>query len=127
MTLRFSPPRGSARWFAVLFLPALLAACAGSEVGSMLSPASAPSAQTDAPATAPAPAAPAAPAVAARAAPAGRSAQGAPVPQATSQSLTPEQINGECWLSIESNKKVRDLDQRLKLVNKCVEERTKDR
>lgn len=117
MTLRFSPPRGAARWLVAFSLPALLAACAGSGAGSLLSPA--PVAQGDASATA----APASPAAPGRAAPAGRSAQGAPAPD--TQSLTPEQINAECWMSIENNKKVRDLDQRLKLVDKCVEERSK--
>jgi hypothetical protein len=109
------------RVLAAMFALGLLSACADTNMGSLVTPAAAPAAQSDATTTAAA----ATPPPPARAAPAGRSAQGAPVPQTTPRSLTPEQINGECWMSIESNKKVRDIDQRLKLVDKCVEERTK--
>ena len=110
---------GPARALAAALLLGLLSACADANMGSLISPAATPAAQSDTTAAA----APASLAAPARAAPAGRSAQGAAIPQATPQSLTPEQINAECWMSVEG--KARDLDQRLKLVGKCVEERNK--
>jgi hypothetical protein len=112
-----------ARLLAAVLGLGLLSACADTNMGSLIPSDSArpPAAQSEAAAT------PASPPPPNRSAPAGRSAQGAPVPQATPQSLTPEQINAECWMTVEGNKKVRDIDQRLKLVDKCVEERTKGR
>jgi hypothetical protein len=38
--------------------------------------------------------------------------------------LTATEINGECWMDPAINK-IRDLDHRLKLVDKCVEQKTK--
>lgn len=110
----------SVRAVAALALLALLGGCGGTNIGSLLSPTPAPAAQGDA-----ATAASATPAVPARSAPAGRSAQGAPVPQEAPHVTTPEEISAACWMSLESNKKVRDIDQRMKLVDKCIEERTK--
>lgn len=105
----------------------LLSACSGGagNLGSLMPSGAAPAAaQRDAAASSSASSS-AAPSVPARAAPAGRSAQGAAMPQPTPQVTTPEQINADCWMLAEANKKLRDLDQRLKFVDKCVEERTK--
>jgi hypothetical protein len=115
----------SARVLALVVSLGLLSACADANMGSMLTPTPAPAPAAQSAAVAP-PAVTAPPAAAgppSRSTPAGRPAQSA----ATPQSLTPEQVNAECWMIAESNKKVRDIDQRLKLVDKCVQERTQGR
>jgi hypothetical protein len=66
-----------------------------------------------APAEAPAPAAPAAAAPTA-----------ADKPAKAPEHLTRAQINEQCWLAPEINK-IRDLDQRMKLVDKCVDQKSK--
>lgn len=104
-----------ARVGAAVLSVAVLSACADANMGSLLTPAATPAATTSEVAATTAPAPP-------RADSGGRADQ-----SAAAQSLTPEQINAECWMSVESNKKVRDIDQRLKLVDKCVEERTRGR
>jgi len=48
----------------------------------------------------------------------------APVAEPAPQRLTATQINEQCWMSPEINK-VSDLDRRAKLVDKCVNARTK--
>ena len=51
---------------------------------------------------------PAAPAVAA-----------APPPQ---EPMTPEKAKADCWMKYENDKKIKNIDQRLTLVEKCVDE-----
>ena len=58
--------------------------------------------------------APAAPQPAAQAA-----APSAPPPKAA---LTPEEAKAQCWMKYESDKKVKSIDQRLTLVEKCVDD-----
>jgi uncharacterized lipoprotein YajG len=58
--------------------------------------------------------APAAPQPAAQAA-----APSAPPPKAA---LTPEEAKAQCWMKYESDKKVKNIDQRLTLVEKCVDD-----
>ena len=95
----------------VLGLLAALGGCAeGTSTTSLIPNAIA---TAVAPAEAPAPAAPAA------AAPAP-----AEKPAKAPERLTRAQINEQCWLAPEINK-VRDLDQRMKLVDKCVDQKTK--
>lgn len=56
---------------------------------------------------------------------AARAASPAPIEAAATTYLTPQEINGECWMQVENNRAVRDIDARLKLVEKCVAEKTK--
>ena len=83
-----------ARPLRILSLGTLLAlsACAGGTGSADLSPA-APSQQT---AIAP-----------------------APPPQ---EPLTPEKAKADCWMKYEGDKKIKNIDQRLSLVEKCVDE-----
>ena len=62
--------------------------------------------------------APAAPPPAASAAPAQAPAP-APAKQAA---LTPEQAKGQCWMKYENDRRAKSIDERLKLVEKCVDE-----
>lgn len=48
----------------------------------------------------------------------------ATAPKAASRALSPTEINEECWMSNEVNK-VKDLDAKAKLVDKCVAEKMK--
>ena len=57
--------------------------------------------------------APAAPAPQQAAAPA------APPPQ---EPLTPEKAKADCWMKYEGDKKIKNIDQRLSLVEKCVDD-----
>ena len=41
------------------------------------------------------------------------------------QRLTATQINEKCWMSAEANK-VADLDKRMRVVDKCIAEKTKE-
>jgi hypothetical protein len=43
----------------------------------------------------------------------------APPPQ---EPLTPEKAKADCWMKYEADKKVKNIDQRLALVEKCVDE-----
>ncbi len=70
-----------------------LAACAGSTGSADLSPAAPPSQQS---AIAP-----------------------APPPQ---EAMTPEKAKADCWMKYESDKKVKNIDQRLTRVEKCVDD-----
>jgi hypothetical protein len=83
------------------FLPLLtfvcaltLAACAQGNSAADLAPSAQPTAAQ--PATAPAPAAPKGP-------------------------MTPEQAKADCWMKYEEDKKIKNIDQRLALVEKCVD------
>ena len=83
-------------------------------------------------AAAPAPAVPTEPAATTRPIPAARAAAAAsnprpaapPAAAADAGPKTPAQVNEECWMDPNINK-VRDLDQRLKLVDKCVDQKMK--
>jgi hypothetical protein len=86
------------------FLPLLtfacaltLAACAQGNSTADLAPSAQPAVAQ--PAAAPAPAAPAAP----------------------KGPMTPEQAKADCWMKYEEDKKVKNIDQRLALVEKCVD------
>ena len=81
------------RVIAALCMCAMLAACAQGNTSADLAPSPAP--QPAAQAAAPA----------------------APAPQAA---LTPEEAKTQCWMKYESDKKVKNIDQRLALVEKCV-------
>jgi hypothetical protein len=70
-----------------------LAACAGGTGSADLSPAAPPPQQT---ATAP-----------------------APSPQ---EPMTPEKAKADCWMKYENDKKAKNIDQRLVLVEKCVDD-----
>ena len=101
----------------ILVLAASLASCAGGNSAADLAPAAPPEAE-------PAPSAPP-PATAKRSAPAGRSTQGAPPPSAAparQAAMTPEQIKTQCWMKYEEDTKIKNIDQRLALVEKCVAE-----
>jgi hypothetical protein len=107
-----------------LVLAALLAACAGTDMAGLVTPAAAPE---PAPAATPAPdPTPAAPARtrASRQEPAPAPAPATAQPSAK---LTTEQINTECWMRADSDRRLRDIDARLAYVKKCVAERTKGR
>jgi uncharacterized lipoprotein YajG len=80
--------------FPALCAFALLAGCAQSNSSAELAPA--PAAQ-----------------------PAVQAAPSAPPPQAA---LTPEEAKAQCWMKYESDKRVKSIDARLILVEKCVDE-----
>ena len=46
-------------------------------------------------------------------------APAAPPPKAA---LTPEEAKTQCWMKYEGDKKIKNIDQRLSLVEKCVDE-----
>jgi len=48
-----------------------------------------------------------------------QSAAPAPAPQ---QPLTPEKAKADCWMKSEGDKKIKNIDQRLSLVEKCVDD-----
>ena len=79
---------------AALCLAAVLSACAQGNSSADLAPAPAqPTAQT--------------------------AASSAPPPKAA---LTPEEAKAQCWMKYENDKKVKTIDQRLPLVEKCVDD-----
>ena len=43
--------------------------------------------------------------------------QAAPAPQAA---LTPEEVKAQCWMKYENDKRIKNIDARLQLVEKCV-------
>ena len=46
-----------------------------------------------------------------------------PCPSPTPQEpMTPEKAKADCWMKYESDKKVKNIDQRLVLVEKCVDD-----
>ena len=79
-----------------------LAGCAQSnssaEIAAAAAPAAPPPAQSAAPPPAPAP---------------------APAKQAA---LTPEEAKGQCWMKYENDRRAKGIDERLKLVEKCVDD-----
>ena len=82
----------NSRLLSTLCALALLAGCAGSNTSAELAPAPQPTAQP---------------------APSG------PPPKAT---LTPEEAKAQCWMKFENDKRVKNIDARLILVEKCVDE-----
>jgi hypothetical protein len=102
----------------ILISVASLAACAGGNSEADLAPAAPQQVE-------PAPTAPP-PATAKRNAPAGRSTQGAPPPSspppARQTAMTPEEVKAQCWMKYEEDKKIKNIDQRLALVEKCIAE-----
>ena len=48
----------------------------------------------------------------------------APVAEPAPQRLTATQINEQCWMENEANKG--DIDRRMKIVNKCIDAKTKE-
>jgi 3-oxoacyl-ACP reductase-like protein len=94
-----------------------LAACAGGISVPNLAPGATAEPTSATPATATA-----APAAAATPAPAAQPAK--PPPPPPPQKLTATEINEACWMDAAINK-VPDLDKRLKLVDKCVDQKTK--
>src|SRR6185503_15493860 len=44
----------------------------------------------------------------------------APPPPVQQAALTPEEIKAQCWMKYENDRRVKDIDARLKLVEKCV-------
>jgi hypothetical protein len=57
------------------------------------------------------------------AAPAPQQTAAAPAPPPPPQGpMTPEKVKAECWMKYEGDKKIKNIDQRLALVEKCVDE-----
>src|SRR5215208_2034062 len=58
------------------------------------------------------------------AAPAGAASQpsGAPQAAAPKVALTPEEAKAQCWMKFEGDKRVKNIDARLTLVEKCVDD-----
>jgi hypothetical protein len=48
-------------------------------------------------------------------------AQPAAAPAAPKGPMTPEQAKADCWMKYEEDKKIKNIDQRLALVEKCVD------
>jgi hypothetical protein len=115
----------AARVLACALLSTLAGCAAGNSISSIVptsstEPAAAPAAGAPTPAAAPA-APPAAPAAARAAKP---PPPPPPAPPPAPEKLTVTEINQACWMDPAINK-VPDLDKRLKLVDKCVAEKTK--
>ena len=88
------PQTGRLQLLAALCAAGMLAGCAQGNSSADLAPAAPqPAAQTAAPA--------------------------APPPKAA---LTPEEAKAQCWMKYEGDKKVKNIDQRLTLVEKCVDD-----
>jgi uncharacterized lipoprotein YajG len=101
-----------------------LAGCAGGSGSADIAPTAAPPPVEPAPQVsvqqqplAPAPA------------PAGRTTRGAPPPPPAQQAaqpptpqvaLTPEEVKAQCWMKYENDKRIKNIDARLQLVEKCV-------
>jgi hypothetical protein len=94
-------------------LPALLfAACALVALGGC---AQSNSSAEISPAAAPPPASAAPP-------PAQSSAPSPAPPPAKQAALTPEEAKGQCWMKYENDRRAKNIDDRLKLVEKCVDD-----
>ena len=91
--MRNLPQTGRLRRLAALCLAAMLAGCAQGNTSADLAPA------------APQPA-----------------VQTAPPAAPPKTALTPEEAKAQCWMKFESDKKVKNIDQRLTLVEKCVDD-----
>jgi len=93
VSMRKSPRTARLRLLAALCAAAMLAGCAQGNTSADLAPA------------APQPVA--------------QTAPSAPPPKAA---LTPEEAKAQCWMKYESDKKMKNIDQRLTLVEKCVDD-----
>ena len=102
----------SARTLITAFALATLAGCAGGTSSADLSPA-APQEPQPVPQTSPQAAPPA---------PAGRATQSAPAAPPRQAALTPEEAKGQCWMKYENDRRAKGIDERLKLVEKCVDD-----
>lgn len=111
----------------------MLTACAGTDVAGLMTPAT-----TAGPAVPVAPAATVEPAPSPAATTRSRAARAdAPAPPAPatpvapaaepSAKLTNEEINTECWMRADADRRLRDIDARLAYVNRCAAERAKSR
>jgi hypothetical protein len=78
-----------------LALGVSVAACAGTDTTTLLAPATAPT----------------------------LASAGAPEPARPEAPKTAEQLNTECWMRAEADRKLHDIDARLAAVNRCVAER----
>jgi hypothetical protein len=106
----------TARRLIAAFSLMTLAGCAASTSSSDLAPEPQIAATQPAqpPPTSPQPAPPA---------PAGRATQSAPPPPPAKQAaLTPEEAKGKCWMRYENDRRAKSIDERLKLVEKCVDD-----
>ncbi len=100
------------------FALAALAGCAGGTGSADLAPAvQEPPPQAAAPQTSPQATAPPAPAGRAI-----QSAPAAPPAPARQAALTPEEAKGQCWMKYENDRRAKSIDERLKLVEKCVDD-----
>jgi hypothetical protein len=95
-----------------LGLAGLLMTLAGCAAGDVAGGVTAPASANAAPAAAPV------------ATPAATTRTTAVAPKAEPRALSPTEINEECWMSSEVNK-LKDLDAKAKLVDKCVAEKMK--
>jgi uncharacterized lipoprotein YajG len=87
------PQTGRLQHLAALCAAAMLAGCAqGNSSADLAPPAPQPAAQTAAPSAPP------------------------------KAALTPEEAKAQCWMKYEGDKKVKNIDQRLTLVEKCVDD-----
>jgi len=107
--------RAGRRFVSAFGLAALLAGLGGCAAGDTAGSLATPAAANAAPAATPA---------AAAAAPSPAATTTAAAPKAAPRVLSPTEINEECWMSNEVNK-LKDLDAKAKLVDKCVAERMK--
>jgi len=48
--------------------------------------------------------------------------QTATAPAAPQEPMTPEKAKANCWMKYEGDKKIKNIDQRLSLVEKCVDD-----
>jgi hypothetical protein len=54
--------------------------------------------------------------------PAQSAAPAPPPPPAKQAALTPEEAKGQCWMKYENDRRAKSIDDRLKLVEKCVDD-----
>ena len=45
-----------------------------------------------------------------------------PPPPAPQAALTPEEVKAQCWMKFENDKRIKNLDARAALVDKCINE-----
>jgi type IV secretory pathway VirB10-like protein len=107
--------------FGVAFAACMLAACAQSNSSTDLSAVAPPPEPQVIEAEPPPPPAP--PGRAAK-----QAAPAAPPPAPAQQAaLTPEEAKGKCWMRYENDKRAKSIDDRLKLVEKCVDDTMRGR
>ena len=99
----------------------LLAGCAGGTSSADIAPTAAP------PPIEPVPQASVQQQPLAPPAPAGRATQVAPpLPPTQQAALTPEEVKAQCWMKYENDKRIKNIDARLQLVEKCVSETSRN-